>query len=480
MSTSRLYDILVPDAPLNRRTDRDPVATPFAMAERAPEFNPAFLETLDTPGVQEPALVSSYAGIIQQILLAFPAYGVQDPASAAAYRSVIGALRPGTRFVVVHHESHRAPVEAWFQEAGHAADAVTYVSLPDYVRFTDWAEDGYVALRDASENGNGGGPTYLMEPWTFPRAGDALIADAVEEYAPVRGSQAPLIFQGGNCLIGDDFWLLGKDYFADSMALAKDGPVKVPDGTTAEAFVREMFRTYVDARRTLLLVGTEKEIPLRTFYGTREGSEFYLDMPAEGVGTYQPIFHIDMLVTLIGRTDDGFECLVGSPGMADDILGRRSPFALQDVYDTVAKDLTKAGMRVHRNPLVHWPTLGEQFTVEQLRDLSTQPGNESLGPAVKELRTAGATPSTRVRVRTWHHITWNNCLVENDGGQNRAVYLPTFGHGAYADLAVIDDRMEEMWRQLGFDVHRLADFTTFAERQGVVHCIKKYLQRSAA
>ena len=34
-----------------------------------------------------------------------------------------------------------------------------------------------------------------------------------------------------------------------------------------------------------------------------------------------------------------------------------------------------------------------------------------------------------------------------------------------------------LWEGLGFDVHSLADFNSFARRQGVVHCIKKYLRR---
>ena len=64
----------------------------------------------------------------------------------------------------------------------------------------------------------------------FPRAGDALIADAVEEHTEIRASGAPLVFQGGNCLVGDDFWLLGTDYFADTLDLLAGPrpPVTVP------------------------------------------------------------------------------------------------------------------------------------------------------------------------------------------------------------------------------------------------------------
>jgi hypothetical protein len=77
-------------------------------------------------------------------------------------------------------------------------------------------------------------------------------------------------------------------------------------------------------------------------------------------------------------------------------------------------------------------------------------------------------------------VTWNNCLVENSESVGRHVYLPTFGHGENDDLAPIDADIAALWESLGFSVHLLGDFNGFAERQGVVHCIKKYVTRGAA
>ena len=37
--------------------------------------------------------------------------------------------------------------------------------------------------------------------------------------------------------------------------------------------------------------------------------------------------------------------------------------------------------------------------------------------------------------------------------------------------------MAGVWTNLGFEAHLLADFGSFARRQGVVHCITKYLRR---
>jgi hypothetical protein len=153
------------------------------------------------------------------------------------------------------------------------------------------------------------------------------------------------------------------------------------------------------------------------------------------------------------------------------------PYALQDVYDQIADDLAAGGLRVLRNPLVHHPSPGRRLSLGELRSAAAD--DAALLLAVQDLEAAGATDDAPVTVRDWHHITWNNCLVENTalhGGPH--VYLPTFGHGAAAGLGALDDAMAELWTGLGFTVHRLADFTHFARRQGVVHCIKKYLRRS--
>ena len=468
MASSHLLRTLIPDMPLHKRTERD-VHPDEATALRA---GTASLLGPKAAGLRSPSLTSSYAGTIERILFAFPRYAT-SPALTAGYKSVIAELRHGTEFVVVHAKSLRPAIDAWFTGAGHALDKVTFVELPDYVNFTDWAEDGYVSLSDTANDAS-----FLMEPWEFPRSGDTLIAEAVQSATTTKVGQAPLIFQGGNCLVGEDFWLIGKDYFADSIQLAgrQGGPVTVPGGSRPDAFVADLFSEFVDAARRLIVVGTNRPIPLRGYYGTKEGSHFFLDIAADGAGTFQPIFHIDMLITLLGKSGNAFEVLVGSPALADTLLGRTSPYALADVYDTIAAQLTREGCKVHRNPLVHQPTEGRRFTLAELRDLARSQGNEEIGPAVDELAAAGARGTTPVIARSWHHITWNNCLVENSTTAGRHVYMPTFG-GARPDLKVIDDEMKRLWGTLGFTVHALADFNAFAERQGVVHCIKKYLRR---
>ncbi len=472
MISPSLHRFLVPNAPPLRRTERD-IVPGTAVATRSAAVRQA------RPGLSSPTLVSSCDGAIERILLCFPASLAVRTEMEAGYRSVVAALRKGTQFVVAHNVSVGSLVAGWFHAAGHGPEAVSYVPIPDFVSLTDWAEDPYVVVADADD-----GAHYLMEPWEFGRGGDALVADYVEEYADLRATGSPLIFQGGNCLVGDDFWLLGTDYFADTVnLLGRDRPpVALPEGTGLTDSARELFRQYVDADRRLVLVGTRRAIPLEALHGSRAGDDFFLDLATDGAGTFQPILHIDMFVTLIGRDGSGaFQVLVGSPALADELLGISSPFALAEVYDAIAADFASMGFAVRRNPLVHHPTVTRAVEFSALLQQAEQPGSdEHLERAVRQLAEAGATDSSTIQVRSWHHITWNNCLVENSSSYGRHVYLPTYGHGDRAHLSVIDRHMTELWQELGFEVHLLADFNPFAERQGVVHCIKKYLSRSSA
>ena len=467
MATESLYRVLVPDAPPHRRTEYDPPGTPSS--SRRPRAA--------TPGLARPRLVSSCVGSIDRLLLCIPSWALDRPELVAGYRSLIASLRPGTRFVVAHHRADRPTMEPWFRAAGHDAAAVDWAPLAPYVAVTDWAEDAYVALTDADD-----GTLYLMEPWTFGRVGDSLIADAVEEHTDIRATTTPLIFQGGNCLIGDDFWLLGKDYLIDTVELltAPGSPVEVPPRRSPHRFALELFEHDVDRERRLLVIGSRDPLPAVDYVGRREGDQFLLEIVGNGVGTYQPIFHIDMFITPIGRLDGGrFGVSVGSPALGARLLGTPAPFAHAEAYDRIARSLRRAGFSVHRTPLVHRSRLVAQFTLAELRDIAESPGGDALTGPVGDLEASGAGDSTPVDVRDWHHVTWNNCLVENSAAVGRHVYLPTFGHGPNADLAAIDEWTARFWSARGFTVHALADFNPFAERQGVVHCIKKYLERGA-
>jgi hypothetical protein len=161
-----------------------------------------------------------------------------------------------------------------------------------------------------------------------------------------------------------------------------------------------------------------------------------------GQGTVQPLFHIDMFISLVGRDSGGaYNVLVGSPQMAADILGEPLPEgAMQDVFDDIASGLQSLGFNVHRNPL----------------PMSYDDDDSD-------------------KVRYWYFATGNNVLTQDNP---RRVWIPTYGHGHWAKLAATDAENKRIWESLGYSVELLPDFHPFAANLGAAHCIQKYLART--
>ena len=393
---------------------------------------------------EKPKILSSAHGPLRHLLLAYPSSAGGDDVYRDVFLDLFAKLPARTELTIVTHPSALADVQQAVDQL-RTESATTLIEAPDYLEFTVWAEDPYVVVDDvgASEQ-----KTFLVEPLEFPRYGDSAVADLVAEATPIQSTQAPLYFQGGNVLIGDDFVLIGIDYLLNTRSVFQEQhPVRnVPsDPSKLDQFVRDLFRQTFDPDRELHFVGTRHRVPEETTRPTRVGGKKWTEVVYAGTGTRQPIFHIDMFISLAGRADSGrYRVLVGSPAAADRILGRRSlPHALDPIFDDVARNLGRMGYDVVRNPL----------PLVYVDD-----------------------PSERQRM--WYFATSNNCLVEID--DDRSVWIPTYGHEPWPELAATDDANREIWEGLGFTVHQLADFHPFAQNLGSVHCIKKYLGRGRA
>ena len=152
-----------------------------------------------------------------------------------------------------------------------------------------------------------------------------------------------------------------------------------------------------------------------------------------------------MFVTLVGVNADGaFEILVGSPTLADEILGTSSPFALA------------AGVRPHRQGprrRSDSPCGGTRSStgrdwasaspLAELRDIADDPGGEALLPAVDELVATREQATPRpCRSGTGTTSPGTTAWSRTARATGKHVYLPTFGHGEQADLAIIDRKMQ--------------------------------------
>lgn len=385
----------------------------------------------------DPSLVSSCMGAIDRILLTIPNYAVSGMYNI--YKEIFDKLPTTTRFVIATHEGAKTAVDAWIKER-KIETRVELFTIADHLHFSVWAEDGYVISRDMDS-----GKTYFVEPFSFPRYGDSLISDFAANATDLENTQAPVYFQGGNVLVGDDFFLIGADYPANSLEYL-EAHLRLPSGADPVEFIRGLYKDYLDHKRELIYVASTVPVPEEKTQRTTVDGQAWTEVIYGGNkdGTVQPLFHIDMFLSLAGRDSSGkFRVLVGDPSLAAKELGERpNPYAMQPVFDNIAAGLAKRGFSVVRNPL----------------------------PLVYE-------DDAQNKVRSWYFATSNNCLVQIDSQAKNIVWLPTYGHGNWKKLQVTDTANRSIWETLGFEVRQLGDFHPFAANLGALHCIKKFLNR---
>lgn len=390
------------------------------------------------PKPTDPSLVSTNTGAIDRILLTIPNYAVGS--FEEIYKGIFEKLPQKTKFVVATHASAKNIVETWIHDSG-ADGRVELFEIPDHLHFSVWAEDGYVISKDIDSS-----KTYFVEPFAFPRYGDGLIADFAANATDLENTQAPLYFQGGNVLIGDDFFLIGADYPANTLEYTRSH-IQVPNGTNPAQYIKTLYNEYLDRGRKLHYVASTIPVPSQAERQIVVNGQQWKEIIFGGnkSGTVQPLFHIDMFLTLIGRNQAGkFQIMVGDPKLAAEILGETtSTNAMVEVFDNIARGLARLGFEVVRNPL---PLVYED-----------DPTN---------------------RERFWYFATSNNCLVQNSATEGKIVWLPTYGYGNWTKLEATDDATKVLWEGLGFEVRQLGDFHPFAVNLGALHCIKKFLGRS--
>lgn len=436
--------------------DEPPPSTPLRHLKQDPRYDvvkPFEVERAPAAGLKKPSLISSAHGPIRHILLTYP-----PGAPRFTYEDLLSKLPSHTKITLVAHPDSVAEAEEVANR--HAKGDVEVIETPDYLAFSVWAEDACVVAVDS----DGDEPaTYLVEPFAFPRYGDQVLIDLVADSSePLRSTQLPLNFQGGNVLIGDEFVLIGRDYLDESLRTAHEhaplaGFPEQGDTREQEAFVRRVFRESLDPERDFIFLQSSSKNRPPAPVVIAQDNENWLHKFG-GWGARQPIFHIDMFVSLVGREQPGgpYRVLVGDPSVADQIMGWDPvEHELQSEFDDVASQLSGLGFDVIRSPLL-W--------LESRRRVD----GTVTGPDGATVHVDG--------VVEWYHATSNNCLVQIDEDR-RDVWLPTYGQADQPQYAPVDAQHKEIWQDLGFTVHQLADFHHLARYSGALHCIKKYLAR---
>ena len=162
-------------------------------------------------------------------------------------------------------------------------------------------------------------------------------------------------------------------------------------------------------------------------------------------GSRQPVFHIDMFMTLAGAGPDGTQrVLLGDPVWASELIGLPLPEGFPvKAFAQIEYGLRLRGYDVLRNPL----------------------------PFVYF-------DNAQAKLREWFYASANNCWVEcmGEAGGCR-VFLPEYGFGPWPELKATDDANAAVWEGLGFKVVRGGDFLPLADQLGSLNCVTRILER---
>ncbi|GAA0584947.1 hypothetical protein [Caenispirillum bisanense] len=408
------------------------------------------------PDPPTPAPSSSVNGQIQRMLLAISDEIAMSAPLWPVFQAIIIQM-PNTAFVVLVEEEARQIVSQWLTLQGPVVNG--RVTLVDWQQnedgdppLTGWVQDPFIPAVYGGQRP----PTQLLVP---QGSDDPIpIQLAADQALELERAVTPVAFEGGNLLFDAGRYCIGLDTIDQTQALITNGTIPpAPHGVGADGYITNLYHRYVDGTRDPCRIG----LPDVTYPAQQTREIMVNGHPYDETvyfgnleGTHQPIFHIDMFITLLGRDEatDSPLVLLGSPIQAQDLMYdevETPPEALADGFDAIQTQLQSYGYVVRRNPL---PLMYLDFPPDE--------GNER-------------------GERRWFFASYNNCIVEVTE-TSKTVWMPTYGQG-YGEweprLARVNDANEALFQELGFTVIRMPDCTMLACDAGSIHCVVNYLQR---
>lgn len=353
-------------------------------------------------------------------------------------------------------------------------------------QFSVWASDPYKAIYYKLENDQSY-QLYLVEPITMihrSNESDQKIIDWIVPHLQKHPAEHDeslnqlsfnreniLEFDGGNILVGDHFVLVGGDIKAEN----SDVDCSLFTNTLfGEKHI--YFLEGAPPKHHYLEGALETSDKFRNILATESVNE---DIGIEG--RVQPIYHLDLFISLAGRIKDEkspYQLVIGHPvvGIHEHKL-LKLPYDIRGIiYEQVYK------MEYSISQLIH--------QINKIRDENGVP---------KFTITRIPLPLTyhddpKKMIRRWYWASYNNCIVEIDEKANsRRVWLPCYlsnydnykiddenSYGAWRDdLKHHQSKAEQIWRALNFDVTFIeADFHLYAQKNGslacLVNCIERY------
>ncbi len=383
--------------------------------------------------------ISSVYGEITRMLLTFPGQEVlPNDIVLQRYKGIFDSLGTNIQYVILAHENVHESIKITASNSGLATDTNialvgAFSNYPAFVQkilrhiggnvyecelenswHSIWAQDGYSCVK------NDAGATVLLEPLDFTRYGDHFVAEQVAAVSDLEIEVTKYHLEGGNILAGDNYVIIGIDYLHYNKSITGE----------SETDITNSFKK---------LFGVDQVIWL--------GFDVPVNFPIHvWQGKYQPIFHIDMYVTLGGKTASGKELVfVADARLAKKELGESAPpLVIADAFDKTSEffdNYSKEGLEfeVERIPIDLW----------------------------------------NVDTRSGTFLTYNNCLIEVFG-QEKNVFLPAYSSVAPGsrNRKKLDEKVAKIFDDKGFTVKLLeGSYEELCKNGGSIHCITKALDR---
>lgn len=420
-------------------------------------------------------LLSSSYGMIESMLVTIPVPYLEE--YQPPYTSYLDIIKefplqfPGKQLTLLIETRKQQPdkyeqatIDA-LKESIQSMDLLIMTTPKAERSFSLWAQDAFLVAQTHEISTTG----IIISPSEYLREdkrNDGSIAREVADRHPAgyasRTFPAPI--EAGNILIADDFVLVGKDEILRS--------------EYSEAQFTQYFSRCFGTKKKLIVVHCNPKDFEPIYEDNREKvktrsltkSDVVIDKQTgyqhsiyKWRGKAQPIFHIDLFITLLGRNSaDEQIILIGEPTKGLDTHNFNDKE--QEIIDEQIKD---ASDRIN----------------ECIKNLKQDLSKYNI--PYKILRNPlPLTYYTYAPQTVWYWASYNNCLVEISNNEKN-VWLPRYHNNEdienqqWQQLLKYDEKNEEVFQQNGFNTYLFNhDFHALATNNGALHCMTKCLKRS--
>ena len=440
-------------------------------------------------------VVSTIDGKIKALLFAVPAYHKNETYYIAPIRDLVAKLDDDVE-IIIYSEISASDAPDGYQHVQEDFIKLIkennkknfYFIKSKHSSFSHWIRDPFLPAIDIKADHVT--EVDCIEPFSFSRIGllentrytqlEKQDKDVVESMADIQtrvpfkfiDRDSNLIFHGGNVLVGDQFILVGKDYFDLSKETFNQMLSPQRDNQTIKKYFQEWLSPI--EKKEIILVGSRK----RTLDGFikdekepvnldpnryNDIADYFSFIP---LGKRQPLFHLDMFLTLIGRntTDDFYHLAMPHFENASDLP--TTPMLKKHLFDRLNNWIKKIASDLE-SPKISQK--GLKFKVHYLPTPMTYFKDSTFS-------------------RVWFCMSYNNCLLEATPYGKRA-WIPNYRLNVSDDtnktlygndklLQKYNEGAANFFKTLGVNPIQLEhNYLPYMLLAGSVHCATSYIKR---